>query len=312
VTSEKVSNKKYIAEVLDSNEILTISALSHLSNLNADDLDFFKKSWSRINTERKRQVISQMAHLSRDNFRLNFSEIFIYCLYDIDSKIRVASIAGLSEEENFQYISPLVHILKKDRSPEVREAAVTALGNFALQGEIGKLPPASTTKIYEAFIGILDDKASGIETRCLALVAIAPLSLPRVKDLIEEAYHSNDIKLKISAIRAMGRNCDPMWLKSLLNALESGNNELLHEAVRAIGELGAEEALPDLIKLLEDANIDLQEAVIRALGEIGGDESRQALSELSQNPQQAIRRAAKAALKELDFCNDPLTLKSIH
>jgi HEAT repeat protein len=312
VTSEKTSSKKYIAEALDSNEILVTSTLSHLSNLNADDLDFFKQSWSRINIERKRQVISQLAHLSQNNFRLNFSEIFIYCLYDTDSKIRVDAIAGLSEEENYQYISPLVHILKKDSSPEVREAAVTALGNFALQGEIGKLSQACTTRIYEALIEILDNKASGIETRRLALEAIAPLSLPRVKDLIEEAYHSNDVKLKTSAIRAMGHNCDPMWLNSLLSALGNGNNELLHETLRAIGELGAEEALPDLIKLLEDSNTDVQEAVIRALGEIGGDESRQTLSELTQSPQQVVRRAAKAALKELDFCNDTLTLKSLH
>ncbi len=104
----------------------------------------------------------------------------------------------------------------------------------------------------------------------------------------------------------MGRTCDPLWLTTLRNVLQSGDKELRHEAVHALGELGSEEALPDIVELLRDGDVQIQEAAVRALSEIGGDESRRVLTELVRSPQEGLRRTAKLALKELDICSDPL------
>ena len=238
---------------------------------------------------------------------MNFSEIFHFCLRDPDPRIRAGAIVGLEEEENYEYIHPMIQLLEKDRSVEVREAAVLALGKFAMMGEMGKLSTSSTEKVYHALLAVLDDKSTSTEMQSLALEAIAPLNMPRTKGLIEDAYHSNNIKLKASALRAMGRNCNLFWLTDLLAELRNNDAELRYEAVNAIGEIGSEEALSDLQKMLEDKDTRIQEASIKAIGKIGNEEARSYLNKLTRNPEQRIRRAAKSALKELDFCEDPLS-----
>ncbi len=109
----EVSIRQYIAEALAPNELLTKSLLTRLSCISVGDLEYFKQLWPGIPVDRKRHVISQLVKLSQDNFRLNFSEIFVYCLYDTDSRVRASAIAGLSDEEDYCYVSPLVHIAKK-------------------------------------------------------------------------------------------------------------------------------------------------------------------------------------------------------
>jgi HEAT repeat protein len=307
MTTEAASKKKYIAEILDRNVLLTKSALSQLSSLIGSDLEFLKQFWAQTDPEHRRQIILNLVKLGQSNFKLNFGDIFFFCLHDPDSEVRVNAIAGLEEEENYQYISPLVHLLTEDRSGRVREAAARALGKFALLGEIGKLSASATNEVYHALLSVLDDKSTPAEMKYLALEAIAPLNLPRVKALIEEAYHSDDFQHKAGALRAMGSNCNLSWLTDLLSELGSTNAEIRYEAVRAIGQIGSERALPGLIKLIEDSDARVQEAAIKALGEIGGQEARQSLNKLTRNLQQRIRQAAKAALKELDFCEDPLS-----
>jgi len=196
----------------------------------------------------------------------------------------------------------------EDTSAKVRTAATTALGAFALQGELGELPPQYTDRVYTALLKVIDNKNEAAEVKRRALEAIAPLSLPRVKEIIEKAYHSNDVKLKASAIYAMGRNCDPVWLTNLISELNSEQAKIRYEAANACGELAAEEAVPHLIDLTRDSDAKVQEAAMRALGEIGGEEAKQTLDKLARSPQPRIRKTAKSALKELQFCQDHLPL----
>lgn len=304
---ETDSKKKYIAKILDLNELLTKSALSQLTSLTSSDLEFLKQFWAQTDTERRCNIISNLVKLGQSNFKLDFSSIFFFCLHDPDPEVRVNAIVGLEEEENYRYVSPLVHLLTEDSSVRVRETAARALGKFALLGEIGKLSASATNEVYQALLSVLDDKSTPITMKCLVLEAIAPLNLPRVKSLIEEYYHNDDVKIKASALRAIGSNCNISWLADLLSELGNDNAEIRYEAVHAIGEIGSNEALPGLSRLLEDSDARVQEAAIKALGEIGGPEAMQSLNKLARNPQQRIRQAAKAALKELDFCEDPLS-----
>ncbi len=124
---------------------------------------------------------------------------------------------------------------------------------------------------------VLDNKTELTEVKRRALEAISPFSLPRVKELIETAYHTDDIKLRASAICAMGRNCDLAWLPTLLVELNSDEAEIRYEAAVACGELGAEEAVPHLVEMTKNEDQQVQEAAIKALGEIGSEQAKQAL-----------------------------------
>ncbi len=310
MAAELSPRMQQIAEIFDSSKPIVSSKLVYLSDLNSDELKFLEEFWVNADVSRRRQIISQLVHLSEVDVKLDFSGVFVLCLHDTDTTIRTQAVAGLDGEENYTLITPLLHALKEDSSAEVRAATAVALGKFALLCELGKLPTYSTGKIYPALLDVWDNKLETAVVKRRALEAISPFNLPRVKELIEQAYNSNDTKLKASAIYAMGRNCDSAWLNTLLAELNNDEAEIRYEAANACGELSSEEAVPHLIKLTEDEDNQVQEAAIKALGDIGGEQAKQALRKLMKNPQPRIREAAKSALKEVHFCEDPLSLQT--
>jgi HEAT repeat protein len=241
--------------------------------------------------------------------RLDFSGVFVFCLSDPDETIRIQATTGLDGEENYLLITPLLRALKEDNSAEVRAAAAVALGKFALLGELGKLPTQYKNKIYTTLLEVLDNDVEAAGVRRRVLEAVSPFNLPRVRELIEQAYHTDDIEIKAGAIYAMGRNCDPAWLATLMAELNSSEAEIRYEAANACGELGAEEAVPHILKLIKDEDCQVQEAAIEALGKIGGEQAKQALNKLAKNPQPRIRQVAKSALEEIRFCEDPLSFR---
>ncbi len=295
-----------IAEIFEPSQPASSSKLTNLSGLNRDELKFLQEVWAKAEITRRRQVISQLVHLSEVDGKLDFSGTFAFCIHDPDEVVRTQTIAGLEIEENYQVIKPLLSALK-DSSAEVRAVAARALGKFALLAELGKLSDSFKDSIYSTLLETLDSKAETIEVKRRALEAISPLSLPRVKELIEQAYRTGDVKQKASAIYAMGRNCDPAWLTILLTELESNETEIRYEAANASGQLGDEKAVPHLLRLTKDEDNQVQETAIKALGDIGGDQAKEALNKLGKDPQARIRRAAKSALEEIDFCEDPLS-----
>lgn len=300
---------KLISEIFDLDKPIVNSNLIYLSNLAGKELEFFRQTWAETTTERRRQVISRLVQLGEGNFDLDFDDIFRICLQDADDVVRVQAITGLEEMEDYSLIIPLTRLLKEDSSEEVRAAAAVALGKFAMLAELGKLRPNHTAKVCSALLEAAEDETEFVEVRRRALEAISPLSLPQVKELIEEAYQGSDIKVKASAIYAMGRSCDLIWLPIIIKELSNSEAEIRYEAAAACGELELEEAVPYLVHLLRDEDDKVREAAIKALGEIGGEEARQALSRLLDDPRDYICQEAKAALAELGFWQDPLPFK---
>jgi len=307
VPAELSPSLRYIAEIFDSSKSVNSSKLVCLSELNGEELEFLAEILMNTDLGRRHEIISQLVHLSEVDFKLDFSGVFVLSLRDPDEIIRAQAVAGLDGKENYLLIKPLVHALKEDISAKVRAVAAIALGKFALQGELGNLPSYYREKVYNSLLEVLDNKTESTEVKRRALEAISPFSLPRVKELIETAYHTDDIKRRASAICVMGRNCDLAWLSTLLTELNSDEAEIQYEAAVACGELGAEEAVPHLVGMTNNEDQQVQDAAIKALGEIGSEPAKQALSKLTKNPQPRIRDAAKSALKEIQHCENPLS-----
>jgi HEAT repeat protein len=298
-----------IAGIFDSAKSVSSSKLAGLSGLGSEELRFFAELWSNTDLERRQEITSQLIHLSEADLTLDFSSVFVLLLRDSDETIRIQAVAGLKGADNYLLIKPLVQALKEDTSAKVRAAAAMVLGKFAIQGELDNLPSLYREKVYNALVETLENKTESTEIKRRALEAISPFSLPRVRELIETAYHAADIKLRASAIYAMGRNCDLAWLPTLLIELNNDDPKIRYEAASACGELGAEEAVPHLLEMITDEDQQAQEAAIKALGEIGNEQAKDALGKLIKNPQPEIRDAAKSALKEIQHCENPLSLQ---
>ena len=307
--------KKTIIELGNSDKSLLNSRLSELSNLNSEELESLVRLWAPIEPQRRRQIVHRLVELVEDNLELNFDSIFKHCLKDEDDEVRSKAIEGFWENEEASLIDPLINLLEQDNSEKVQAAAAIALGKFAMLAEHKKLRPCHISKIQEALLAAITDKNKPVEVSRRALEAVAPMSLPRVKTAIMEAYQSYNSRLRISSIYAMGKSYDPSWLPILLKELASADAdaEVRYEAAGACGELEEEAAVPCLIKLVNDPDADpdadVQMAAIQALGKIGSTQAKECLEQCLDSASEAVRQTAKEALNELEVIEDPLSYR---
>ena len=302
------SFEKTITELINTSKPLRNSKLVELSDLNSDEAKSLDKVWATIELKRRRQIMNRLVELAEGNTELNFDVIFKSGLRDEDAEIRAKAIEGLWENEESSLIEPLIRLMD-DTSTEVQEAATKALSKFSLLAALGKLRPYHTEKLAGSLFKVLEDKEKPIELRRRALEAVAPLELVKVQEAINDAYQSENNKLKISAVYAMGKNCNPSWLPVLLEELGSADSEMRYEAAGACGELGEVESVPSLIKLINDTDMEVRLAAIDALGKIGGLPAKNCLKRCLTNPSEVIRQAAEQALHQLEVEDNPLEIK---
>ena len=256
-------------------------------------MDYLAQVWTISRLTSRRKIINRLVELAEENFELNFDSIFKNCLKDPDAEVRAKAIEGLWENEETTLISTYIRMLNEDNSEIVQAAAAKALSKFAMLAELKKLGPSSSSRVSQALLAILTDKTKPREVWRRALEAAAPLSLPEVKKAINEAYQSPDVKIKNSALYAMGKNCDSAWLPILIKELSNPNPDIRYEAAGACGEICDEEAVPHLIKLTQDKDPEVQQAAIIALGKIGGLKAKAHLMKCVKSPDDNVAEAAE-------------------
>jgi HEAT repeat protein len=304
-----LSAEEAVSELKNTGETVNNSTLSALSNLTPEELDLFKNMWIAIDSQRRRQIITRLVELAEDNLEFNFDSIYKYCLKDEDSEVRCQAIVGLWENEEASLIDTLINLLEQDISENVQAAAAEALGKFAVLAECKKLRSDHVSKLHKALLEAIDDRNKPVEVSRRVLESAAPISLPRVKTAIKEAYQGGNPRLKISSIYAMGKSCDPSWLGILLNETNSDDPEIRYEAAGACGELEEEAAVPRLIRMVDDHDTDVQMAAIQALGKIGNTQAKECLKQCLESTSEAVRQAAEEALHMIEAEEDPLSFR---
>jgi len=300
--------EQYLAELRDLSKPMAISKLANLSDLLAEEADIFRREWPNIDVTRRKQIVGQLAELAEDNLELDFDEVFRSCLTDADGEVRVKAIEGLWGCEERSLIDPLIRLLLEDVEHSVRAAAADGLGRFTMLAELGRLPESDAHRVEEALLTAFNKGNEQLNVRLRVLEAISPLTKPQVEEMIRQAYRSDSLEFQVSAVYAMGRNCNPGWLPVLLKELRSPDPQLRFEAVRACAELEAEEAVPHLIELTRDSDAEVQISAIEALGRIGGGEAREGLQRCLDSSEEVVRQASQEALEEIGFWEDPSSL----
>lgn len=299
--------KKLITGLGRKNEPLINTEMVELSNLTPEEISIFGDCWKKILPERKQQIMERLVELAEDNLVLNFDAIFRFCLKDDFDEVRCKAIEGLWENEEVSLIDPLIEMLEQDGSEIVQAAAAMALGKYAVLAELGKLREEYIPRLQEALLRAFKDKKKGPEVNRRALEAVAAVSIPEVRDAIGEAYKSTLPGFKASAIYAMGKSCNNVWMPILVRELTSVDAEVRYEAAGACGEIEEEEFVPYLIQTVDDSDVDVRMAAIQALGKIGNAQAKECLRQCLESDNDAVRQMAEQALQDIDFGEDPLT-----
>jgi HEAT repeat protein len=259
----------------------TAEAIYSLSDLTGEHLETFRALWPDLPAERRRDLIRRLVETAETNFELDFSAIVEPALQDPDHEVRLAAVEGVLEDASLSTIRQLMRIAKGDAFEPVRASAVKALGPFVLRGELGKLPDRFNTDLQDLVLALHNDVNEDFHVRRRALEAISNCGREGVDELIRRGYRSNDLLMRVSAVFAMGRSCDDMWLPQIIAELSSEHTEMRYEAARAAGELELRPALAQLAELAYEDDREIQEMAIWALGEIGGKEANRILTQLA-------------------------------
>ncbi len=295
-----VSIKNIIEEIANTDKPLVSSHLADLSQMTITDMPVLKRIWGTINIERRRQIISRMAELTKDNVELNFDLVFKHGLSDPDTEVRAGAIDGLWDNEDPSLIRIFIDLLQNDASYDVQASAAAALGKFAVLAECEEIQKSYKTTLSQALIEIIDNTSKPAEVRRRALESVAPLSIPAVREVIRKAYESRDERFIVSAIYAMGRICDNAWLPILYKEMDNADAEIRYEAAGACGKIGMEESVPHLMEHIHDADVEVRMAVIQSLAKIGGSEAKINLQRIARDENRAIREAVEQALSEIE------------
>ncbi len=143
--------------------------------------------------------------------KLDFTSIFHFTFTDIDESVRLSSVEGLWEDETPSLIDPLVILLRSDPSSLVRAACATALGRFLLMGEMERITRARRDQVYSALMGVILTSPPDSVVYQHALESLAYTSNEEVERLISEAYASENMAVRVSAVFAMGRSGDKRY-----------------------------------------------------------------------------------------------------
>lgn len=298
--------EKFLEELSNSEGPIPSVKLIHLSDLGPEEMQSFVKGWSSVPAARRRKLVSMLVEMAEENVEMDYNAVFRHTLTDEDDDIRATAVSGLWECEERSLIGPLIRLLNNDAAERVRAAAAQALGRFALFAETGKLLPRDSTRVANALLEVINSDTETNEVRRRAIEAIAPMSIPGVLDVIQEAYEDDDSKLRASALYAMGLSCDQKWIPILIQELSNSDSEMRYEAVVALGEIGEDDVVPDIVPLIHDPDAEVQAATFTALGSIGGPLAKNALNQAMKSVDSRISDLAGTALNSMDYEEEPL------
>jgi len=255
-------------------EVPSEPLLHGLSDLSESDVEKIEPVFKTLDVTTRRILLQMMVDESDTDPRLIYDEFGLMALNDSDGEVRRVAIEMLDESESGYIMNRMIRLAQQDKSLDVRAEATRVLGNFVLLGELGDLSEDKFTRVQECVINILNNEREDLDVRRRALEAIANSSHEIVIPAIQSAYQSDDSRLRMSAVVAMGRSADERWESTVMQELiNTTSDEMRYEAARAAGELQIQEAVTHLGRLLADEDREGQEIAVNALGEIGNREA---------------------------------------
>jgi hypothetical protein len=160
----------------------------------------------------------------------------------------------------------------------------------------GRLSSQDGARLLSALTEAYESSDEPLEVRRRALESVAVFGGEDVRPLIESAHQHGDVRLRQSAVFAMGRSCEPRYLQYVIADLGHVSPEVRFEAANALGEIGDEADAKALEETLDDQDLNVQLASVSALRRLGGNRARTLLRSATKSPEPLVASAAQDAL----------------
>lgn len=269
-----------------------------LSDLSRPAADQLVERWTEIAYPLRLAIVREMVNRFETDIEHHYDRALVASLYDPEPDVKLVAFEGLTDSVEPRLLRYLLDTMPSEELATVRAAGARVIGQFVLEAELDKLDSADRDRVRDVVMTMVEDDPDH-DVRLFMLEAAGYLAgEPEVIDAIHSAWDTGSHDDQVSALRAMGRQCDPRWLDTVVEQFRSDEPEIRYEAARAACTVGGQSIVPQLIDLTVDDDVEVQLAAIGSLGAIGGDAAVRALRDLGQSDSPAIADAADAALEE--------------
>ena len=291
-----------LAELEAAGPLPSRERLRALSGAPDDVLSRFVALWPRLDAERRRALLTALMSLGEEDATLDFHRISLTALLDGDAATRILAVRGLRDEERPEYLRLLLDRLREEGAPAVRAEIADVLGRFVVSMEFGMLDEDDSALLAGGLREVAEEVTEPDELRARALEALGASGEEWVSELIADFYQSGSDRLRLGALRSMGRNARDEWLPVLLAAFEEDDPELRAAAATSAGALLLDDAVDPLLLLaLGDGEPEVQLAAVSALGEIGTTLAIRVLRRLGREAPSGVAATARAALSRAEM-----------
>jgi HEAT repeat protein len=296
----ELSFQTLIDALLDEDTPFNPRYLYRLSDLEGDELALFYQTWSQLSLWRRQALMEDLYELGRADNLLSFENIGRKAIADEDPRVRLLAVQILWVFEELDLVPIYLQLLDFDPVVEVRAASASGLGQFVYLGEIDRLPGEVHKEIEDRLLNAFHHDQETL-VQCRALESVGYSSRSEIPGIVEYAFASNDHKLVVSALIAMGRSQDSRWKKAILSMLNHKLPAIRAEAARAAGEIELKDAVSTLVELTTDSEDYVRSAAIWSLSEIGGERARHTLEKLFQEADDDEADFLESALDNVAF-----------
>lgn len=305
--------EQIITDLFDTDKEISVSTYYYLSDLPSEQFEKLTANWLQIDARRRETIARNMADIAENNFQVDFSPLATDMLKDPSEKVRLAALDMLWDSDKVTLIRPIVAMMETDESTAVRASAAGSLGHYLLMAQWGEINLDIEQPVAQALIKQITDVVTPLPVRRAALESVSSAPLPEIQTYIRDAYESGVPEMELSAIFAMGRSADPMWLPIIQNELESEDTEMRAEAAKAAGIIG-DSSFSDILAELarHDDDLEVQIAAVHALGLIGNEIASSTLSAMGDEVEDdSLLDAVEEALEDMAMMGLDLDLSLI-
>jgi len=206
---------------------------------------------------------------------------------DSSPNVRLAAVEALGNLQDPRAVDALVQALRTDTDARVREAAAESLGEIDSQRAVPGLIAALGSERVTA-------------VRAKIAWALGEIDDARAVDALSAAVRDTAEEVRRQAVWALGEIESAAAVPALLSVLRDSDVETRKQAVWALGEIKSPDAIAGVSAATKDADAEVRKQAVESLGNISDKRALPALEAATRDAEVEVRRQAVEAIGELD------------
>ena len=280
--------------------------LRELSGIDDKQARSMAQAWRVWQLSDVLDTVVELRTVAESDRSLEFDALFIAALSFPAPEVRIEGVRALSNGGSLKIAQALLKVLEQDDAADVRAAASESFHAFAEPSQARNIPKTTSSRIASALRRAASDDERSVRGK--ALISLAAMRDEEAFDLIDAMFDEaiDDPEMMSDVLLAMGESGDRAWLPTIEDAFYSNDARVRISAVLAFGNIANDDDVEGLAEPFDDHVLEVQMATVQALGNIGTPQAREMLSLAVSSSEPDIQQMAQTAL-DLLKAEDDLT-----